>query len=289
MKNFIVILIILFTYSTIYALENNDPIKIKFENFILLTNSIYKDGFDKPNRSIYKDIVHSFYDFIETCPDNQWSIAAFMHMAPIINGFHFDKDTSYEEILSFSKSLSFKSEYSKLIFTQVIFKSVAGNSLTENNCDLIKLYKECNDYNYKPYINYLIREYTDNLEKDYKNQLMNEILHNEFYKETLFYPESLRYKAAYYFTINQPQEALNILLEMTSEAFYKNKKWQEAYFVKNGIFESAFLAIIGAYAELKNIDKARAYLQIAEKKFKHNYDLKYYIEEVSLLESKKAR
>jgi len=118
---------------------------------------------------------------------------------------------------------------------------------------------------------------------------MNEILHNEFYKETLFYPESLRYKAAYYFTINQPQEALNILLEMTSEAFYKNKKWQEAYFVKNGIFESAFLAIIGAYAELKNIDKARAYLQIAEKKFKHNYDLKYYIEEVSLLESKKAR
>ncbi len=116
---------------------------------------------------------------------------------------------------------------------------------------------------------------------------MNEILNEESYKQTLFYPEALKYKIAKFFSEKKPDEALKISLEMTSESFYKDKPWKDAYFVKNGLFESSFLAIIGAYVDLKNIDKAKAYLKIAEKKFSYNFDLKYYIEEVSLLEAKK--
>jgi len=283
---------LLINFTFLFAENSKSPTNKDYDEFISILEQVYKNGFDKPDTQLYPKVLKKFVDLIETYPESQWSIAVFYYLAKPFNSFKFDRNTSYDDILALTQNLKFSNDYSKVIFyhcvANMVFSKYIENYYSVDNHKL--LYKNCTNSSYKPYLNYLLRTvYSDEISEEEKLNLINEILQDEKYKETLFYPEALKYKASYHFSKNQPQEALNILLEMTSEAFYKNKKWQEAYFVKNGIFESAFLAIIGAYAELKNIDKARAYLQIAEKKFKHNYDLKYYIEEVSLLESKKAR
>jgi len=287
----IIIIFILNNNSFLLATEKTPLTKVDYENFITLLDSIYKNGFDNPDRKIYPEILNKYYNFIELYPESPWTIAAFFKMTQLYNRFSFDRDTTYDDMLKHVKNFNFKNEYSKFIFYATLVLITNGSG-AENNPDeiLLKLYNDCSTNFYKPYLNYLMRVYLNNaIESSIKEKIIDEILNNEIYKQTLFYPNTLLYKISNLFQEKQYQAALTILIEMTSESFYKDKVWKESYLIKNGLFEDAFLSIIGAYVKLNNLEKAKAYLQIAEKRFKHNYDLKYYIEEVSLLESKKAR
>lgn len=192
----------------------------------------------------------------------------------------FQFRTSISNIAQLTKDFKFKNEYSKYIFEYLIkIGSDDENFPFEQNNEIRQ---KCNDKSYKVYLNTIVM-YDYEKSRELKNKIIDETIAE--YPNGLAYADALNRKAFH----NSDSATLEILLNMLSENFYKDKSWKDAYMTNDGIFQKSFFGVIYVYIELKDIEKAKAYLKIAEEKFPFDHDINYCRELIKELETQTTK